>query len=253
MSEILQGGWIKYIELLQKLSTSASLDFAYQLHGTGGRWKDIAVEDIPRGELLAYTKALVDKYGEGASSLACEMYDLVSELAGVPNPPAEPADLPTVDDVAKTVYGAAKAGNRDIIANAVGRLVKQTGQDTILRNSIRDGAQVAWIPSGDTCVFCLTLASRGWQTATSKMLKNGHAEHIHSNCDCSYATNFNNKVNYAGYDPRKYEDMWYSAEGANSKEKLNALRRGYYQESKDRINAQKRAAYEKRKELNTDI
>ncbi|MBR4692904.1 MAG: hypothetical protein IKP17_09110 [Oscillospiraceae bacterium] len=38
------------------------------------------------------------------------------------------------------------------------------------------------MPSGDTCAFCITLASRGWQKAGREAIKGGHAEHIHNNC-----------------------------------------------------------------------
>lgn len=242
--------WAKYRDLLKKLSDKASDEFRDAVFSVNGRWHGVGLGNIPREELLEFATALVTKYGEGASALACEMYDAIATISGVYVPPAEPAEIAKIGEVAKTIYGAAKTGNEDLVSNAVGRLVKRAGQDTTLKNAIRDGAQFAWIPSGDTCAFCLALASRGWQTATAKALRNGHAEHIHSNCDCAYATNFNNSVNYAAYDPDKYYDMWKNAEGDNAEEKLNSMRRDFYQQNKERINAQKRSAYEKRKELN---
>jgi uncharacterized protein VirK/YbjX len=96
----------------------------------------------------------------------------------------------------------------------------------------------------------LTLASRGWQTASKGAIKNGHAEHIHGNCDCAYAVRFNEKTNYAGYDPDKYLAMYNSTSGTPN-QKINAMRRKAYAENKEEINAQKRSAYEKRKELNS--
>ena len=42
--------------------------------------------------------------------------------------------------------------------------------------------------------------------------------------------------------------MYEGADGAKWQDKLNSMRRGFYQENKDEINAQKRSAYEKRKE-----
>ena len=86
----------------------------------------------------------------------------------------------------------------------VARLVKQVGADTTLKNAKRDGAQFAWIPHGDTCAFCITLASRGWQYMSDEALKGGHAEHIHANCDCEYAVRFDGHSTVAGYDPDKY-------------------------------------------------
>lgn len=242
--------WAKYRDLLKKLSDKAADEFRDAVFNVNGRFGGVGIGGIPRDELLEFTYALVNKYGEGASALACEMYDAIAQISGVYVPPAEPAELTGVGDIAKTIYGTAKTGNEDIIVDAIGRLVKRAGQDTTLKNAIRDGAEFAWIPSGDTCAFCLALASRGWQKASANALKNGHAEHIHANCDCGYVVRFNDSVKYPYYDPDKYEAMWRSAEGSNSKEKLNSMRRDFYQQNKERINSQKRDAYQKRKELN---
>jgi hypothetical protein len=92
------------------------------------------------------------------------------------------------------------------------------------------------------------LASRGWQKASKKAIKEGHAEHIHANCDCTYAIRFGSDLDVAGYDPDEYRTMYDDADGVGWQEKLNSMRRGFYQENKDEINAQKRSAYEKRKE-----
>jgi hypothetical protein len=153
--------------------------------------------------------------------------------------------------VAKAINGTAKLGNIGTMASSVGRMVKMTGVDTTMQNAIRDGAEWAWIPNGDTCAFCITLASRGWQRASKKALKNGHAEHIHGNCDCTYAVRFNSDTNVGGYDPDKYKRMYYDADGYSPKDKINSLRREFYAENKEEINRQKRDAYEKRKELNS--
>ena len=123
----------------------------------------------------------------------------------------------------------------------VSRLVKRAGADTTLKNAVRDGAEWAWAPHGDTCPFCITLASNGWQKASSKVLKGGHAEHIHANCDCEFAIRFDHSTTVAGYDPEKYLRQ-YRAAGSD----VNAMRRIDYAARKDAINAQKRAAYQLR-------
>ena len=124
----------------------------------------------------------------------------------------------------------------------VSRLVKRAGADTTLKNAVRDGAEWAWVPHGDTCPFCITLASNGWQKASSKVLKGGHAEHIHANCDCEFAIRFDHKTTVAGYDPEKYLKQYRDAGGD-----INKMRRVNYAANKERINAQKRAAYAARK------
>ena len=201
-----------------------------------------------RQKLIEYAYLTAQKYGEGAAALACRMYDEIAAASTVAVPAAVPAAGPSVGEVAKTINGTLKTGNPNIVSEAVGRLVKQTGVDTTMKNALRDGAEWAWIPSGDTCAFCITLASQGWQRASRAALKGGHAEHIHANCDCTYAVRFDKQTDVAGYHPEEYRAMYEGAEGRTPTEKINAMRREFYAENKDEINAQKRDNYEKRKE-----
>ena len=224
-----------------------------------------------RQRLIEYAYLIAAKYGEGAAALACRMYDEIAAASTVAVPAAVPAAGPSVGEVAKTINGTLKTGNPNIVSEAVGRLVKRTGVDTTMQNALRDGAEWAWIPSGDTCAFCIALASRGWQRASRNAIKGGHAEHIHANCDCTYAIRFDKKTEVAGYNNGEaYEQMhknapldhWNTPDGrppagdedaekATPKNRINAMRREFYEENKEEINEQKRDAYEKRKELNS--
>lgn len=190
----------------------------------------------PRAEMsdaVMVANAIATKYGEASASLACDMYDAVAEASGITVPPAEPAPTATYGEVAKAVYGTAKTSPVSI-PQTVGRLVKTAGADTTLRNAQRDGAQFAWVPNGDSCAFCITLASRGWQYMSKKAMKNGHAIHIHSNCDCEYAIRFSEDDGVEGYDPQKYRDIYYGAEGNTPKERINAIRRKQYAIQKEK-------------------
>lgn len=230
--------WKSYIEKLSELDEKASQEMLkwIQLHGFSDT-----------DALIDYAYALATKYGEGSAALSAAMFDAVAEVSGKFVEDAIVAPTPSKNEVAKMVNGVTKwSKNPNSVANAVGRLVKRTGADTTLQNAQRYGAQFAWVPHGDTCAFCITLASRGWQYMSEKTLKNGHAEHIHSNCDCTYAVRFDDKSGVAGYDPEEYKDMYYGADGDTPQERVNAIRRMKYQENKDRINAQKRAAYAER-------
>ena len=242
--EISLKDWTTFINRMSKLSKDAS-DKMVDYIRKGGGYANMDAKDV-----IGYATALVQKYGEGAATLAALMYDAIAELSGVALPPAELADIAGYGDTAQAIQGAAKTSeNEDYLAAVVGRLVKMAGADTTIKNAIRDGAEFAWIPHGDTCAFCIALASRGWQTASENSLKNGHAEHIHSNCDCMYAIRHDANTRYKGYDPEVYKEMYYSEEGT-PKEKINAMRRRFYAENKEEINEQKRSAYEKHKELN---
>ena len=223
--------WAAYTQQLAKLNKKAGQLMADYIaaHGTGDT-----------DALIAYAHALVTKYGEGSAELACQMYDALAAAAKAGVPAAEPAQTAAYSEVARMVQ-ATKASQPQM-QQGVSRLVKRAGADTTLKNALRDGAEWAWVPQGDTCAFCLTLASRGWQKASQAAIKGGHAEHIHANCDCEYAIRFDGRSTVAGYDPDKYLRQYRAADGD-----INKLRRVNYAANKERINAQKRAAYAARK------
>lgn len=209
-------------------------------------------EDGARDAFIAFCYGLALKYGEAAAEFACQFYDAVSELEGADVDPAEPSEPPSVDEVAKTVNGTLKyVMALEVTSAAIGRLVKRTGQDTTLKNAIRDGAYYAWIPSGDTCAFCLAIAAEGWKKATSKALAGGHADHIHGNCNCAYSIKHDTGTKYSSYDPSEYQKIMDEAEGNTKEEKLNSIRRIAYDKNSAKIRAQKRNAYETHKELNS--
>lgn len=198
-------------------------------------------------QFLDYAYAVSTKFGEAAGEIAAEMYEAEARAAKVIVKAAVPAEPPSIAEVAKTVFGTVKTGNEEIISSAVGRLVKKTGANTTLKNAIRDGAQYAWIPHGDTCAFCIMLASNGWMSGGDG-LKNGQAAHIHANCDCTYGVRFDGKSGVAGYDPDKYKEMYDNAEGDTWQEKLNSMRRDEYAANADKINAMKRELYAEKNE-----
>lgn len=198
--------------------------------------------------LIDYAYSVSSAYGESAASIACEFYDAVAAASNANIPSAEPAPTASYQEVAKAIRGTGKSENIDLMANSIGRLVKMAGVDTTMQNALRDGAEWAWIPSGDTCAFCLVLASRGWQKASKKAIKGGHAEHIHANCDCTYAVRFNRETNVEGYDSTLFLNIYENAEGDNPEEKINSMRRALYAENKDEINEQKRENYAENKE-----
>lgn len=230
--QITANAWNEYITRLSRLNRKAGQLMRQYIdtHGTGDA-----------DALITYAAALVTKYGEGSAELACQMYDALAEAANAGVPAAEPAEPADYGEVARMV-NATKNQNPANLPNGVSRLVKRAGADTTLKNAVRDGAEWAWVPHGDTCPFCITLASNGWQKASSKVLKGGHAEHIHANCDCEFSIRFNHNTTLAGYDPEKYLKQYRDAGGD-----INKMRRVNYAANKERINAQKRAAYAARK------
>lgn len=200
-------------------------------------------------DLIRFCFGISEKYGNASAALSALMYDTMAELESVVLPTAELAKTATYADVAESVNGTLKISqNPDSIAGAVSRLVKLAGQDTFLQNAQRDGAEFAWIPSGDSCPYCLMLASRGWEKVSKGTMKDGHATHVHSNCDCTYMVRHSSSFNISGYDPDRLYDIYRSADGVTWKDKINTLRREQYKEDAPKIRAQKREAYALRKE-----
>lgn len=230
--QITARAWNSYIAQLARINNKTGQLMADYIatHGTGDT-----------GALIDYAYALVTKYGEGSAALAAQMYDELAALQNARVPPAEPAQTAQYDEVAKMVQATRNSPPQ--MQQGVSRLVKRAGADTTLKNALRDGAEFAWVPHGDSCAFCLTLASRGWQRASQAAIKGGHAEHIHASCDCEYAIRFDSRTSVAGYDPDEYLRRYREA-GSD----VNALRRVEYAKNKERINAQKRAAYAARVE-----
>lgn len=229
--QITARAWNEYITRLSRLNQKAGQLMREYMDGH---------PEADTDALIRYAYALVTKYGEGSAELACQMYDVLAEAQGITLPAAEPAPTATYGEVT----GMVKA-TQDSPANlqsGVSRMVKQAGADTTVHNAIRDGAEWAWVPHGDACPFCRMLASNGWQKASKNLLKKGHAQHIHANCDCEFAVRFHSSTSVAGYDPAKYLRQ-YQAAGSN----INNWRRIDYAARKDVINAQKRAAYAARK------
>lgn len=223
--------WTAYTRQLARLNEKAGQLLADYItaHGTGDA-----------EALINYAYALVTKYGEGSAALAAQMYDELAALQNVRVPPAEPAPTAQYGEVAKMVRATRESPPQ--MQRGVSRLVKRAGADTTLKNAQRDGAEFAWVPHGDSCAFCLALASRGWQRASQAAIRGGHAEHIHASCDCEYAVRFDGRTGVAGYDPEAYLAQYNTAGGD-----INRMRRVNYAANKERINAQKRAAYAARK------
>jgi len=252
MARITSKAWRNYISILRRVSDRASNEMRARIVQLSAQYEAGTITLVEyENAVIDYAYALATKYGEAAGAAACEMYDAIAELQGATVPPAVPAQTATMGETAKAVKGTMKTGNPNIVSDATGRLVKMVGVDTMMQNALRDGAEWAWIPMGDTCAFCLTLASRGWQRASKSAIKNGHAEHIHANCDCTYAVRFNSNLSVEGYDPDKYLEMYEDADGNTPEERINALRRKFYADNKEIINEQKRSAYAKRVERNS--
>lgn len=232
---ITKDNWRKYIDKLSAIDERAADLMRKYINENG-------LED--EAALINYAYALVSKYGDTSATLSCEMYDYMAEMMGADVPEAIPAATATYKEVASGTMWA-KYHSPSQIPTIVSRQVRQAGADTMIQNAKRDNAEWAWVPQGDTCAFCITLASRGWQKASETVLKGNHAEHIHQNCNCTFAIAFKpadrKRYDYI-YDPDRYKQI-YDESGGD----INAMRRKIYEVNKDKINAQRRDVYQAKK------
>lgn len=231
---ISENDWNAYVRTLRLLSDTAANKLQAYIDKYG----------IDNAEAIAeYAHALITKYGEGSAELACQMYDAIANAEHIILPSAVPAAIATQDEVEKAILGSfVQSPLGKVTASIADRYVKLAAEDTMIKNAVRDRAEWAWVPHGDTCAFCITLASRGWQLASTRALRGGHAEHVHAHCDCQYMIRHDSKTTVKGYDPDVLLAEYNSYSGS-PQDKINAMRREHYAENKDKINAQKREAY----------
>lgn len=236
--EISEKAWNAYIKKLSRIRDKSTqmMDAWIQKNG---------IEDVDA--MVEYGRYLTDRYGAAASELSCEMYDEIAERAGVVLPPAVPAQPLTMEQIEKILRGALKQSQL-LVAPAVGTEVKRSGADTIINNAKRDNAEIAWIFHGETCVYCLALASRGWQRAP----KGTHEAHFHNHCDCEYCVRFKKTDGLRGYSPDKLLKQYKEIPGKSFKEKQRNYEQQYAAEHPEELAARKHAEYMRRKELNSD-
>ena len=226
--------WMRYKDNLRKISDKAVDELEKYVIKNGG------YANIPRQELINHVYALSTRYGEASAALSAEMYDAVAMVQHAAVPAAVPAATADYGKVSETVNGIIKnTASENTLIQSVGLLVKDAGQKTTIQNARRDNAEIAFICTGDTCAWCIMLAAKGWQRASASDLnKDGEPAHLHANCDCTYGVRFNDSMKYSGYDPQKFERMYYDApldpfETPTAKNRLKALRRQIYKQQHD--------------------
>lgn len=176
----------------------------------------------------------------------------------------------TVDYNAQKLAIGDYGGFRDAIADHAGMYTKQVAFERLgrgfalssrlssrqARQRVRSGLQIAWIPSGDTCAFCIALASRGWQPARYERFGD-YAEHVHAHCDCELVFRASPDLNVEGYDVDELREIYYDRsilppqyQGVPDdevpwQERINAIRRAQYADPEigDRIREQHREQY----------
>lgn len=182
---------------------------------------------------------LIQTYGSTAALLAVDFYD---ELRGdapsvgrFRSVMAEDVNVEQAQAKARWAIGplfgvADPAQALSNLTLGTDHLVKQFSRDTIARNAAKDPsrAMYARVPSGgETCAFCLMLASRGAVYGSSSAA--GEMNKYHGKCDCVPTPVWSPDDLPEGYDPDALYDQYASVHdaGMTAKETTAALRQAY--------------------------
>lgn len=153
----------------------------------------------------------VGAFGDGASSLAADMYEGMAELSGVNVKPAviDTSDVHShIESEVRYQLSKFLSGDPQGFIHACGSKasdqVARRANQTMRLNAKRDGLRYARVPmGGETCSFCAMLASRGFDYRSAKTA--GEGNHYHKNCRCKVIPGFEG-MEVEGYG----EDEWYN-------------------------------------------
>lgn len=196
-------------------------------------------------------------YSDIAGLAACELYDsLIASRSIAVNSASMPAQVEFIacEKTVRSLAGLLFEGNAqkfvEQVAENAENGVASFANETIMFNAKRDrskGVMYARVPvGGETCAFCIMLASRGFDYYSEKSAEGN--KHVHPHCDCRVIPGFKGDE-VEGYDQKRYEDIYDQGnKGKGANDTLNNIRRNLYPERKDHINEQKRALYAKNKQ-----
>ena len=155
----------------------------------------------------------VGAFGDGASSLAADMYEGMAELSGVRVKPTviDTSDVHGhIESEVRYQLGKFLSGDPTGFILACGSKasdqVARRANQTMRLNAKRDGLRYARVPmGGETCSFCAMLASRGFDFKTAKSAGDGN--HYHKGCRCKVVPGFPD-MEVEGYDPDEWHTRW---------------------------------------------
>lgn len=167
--------------------------------------------------LEQFLPALVQQYGEIGAAVARDFYEDSRDGQGLGTFRTLMAEVRPIEAIAASTRWAVTpffksrdtAQTLNNVLLVADRFTKAAGRDTVALNAVRDTSSVrfARVPSGgQTCRFCLMLASRGAEYATEKSA--GAMNEFHAHCDCQIVPVFSDDDLPEGYNPEALYDQW---------------------------------------------
>lgn len=181
-------------------------------------------DDMTRDEVVELAVRVAEKYSYLGCELGAQWYDLCSELAGVDVDPAELAEVDPDELEIRAQAAFDRASDGSLISDALNyylqnqieNSIRRTGSANLNRDYERGMAGGKWarVPVGETCAWCLMLASQGAWYLSEETAKGIDPDHYHDGCDC-VAVYHADPESIAGYaELTRYKEMYYDAENA---------------------------------------
>lgn len=179
-------------------------------------WAQLELSDIKSDwrKLEAGLAQIIEVHGEVAAIAAADLYDELARIAGRKLKPAAAASSDLDGERLASLLGwglsplwEESPRERAALGRLEGGAIREAlapGRKTMADASQRDGAKWAIVPQGgDTCAYCLMLASRG--AVYSKQLDVS----FHDNCQCAMVPIFD-KSDLPAVN-RELHDEWQEA------------------------------------------
>lgn len=202
----------EYDARLAKLEGAAYDYAATRIGAYISAFPDAPAESVREFAIEKVNEAVLS-FGDGASSLAADLYESMAEAARAKVKGA----LVDTSDVSEYVSKEIRYQLRKYLDGDTGGFVNACGQQasdqvsrranqTMRINAKRDGLRYARVPmGGETCTFCTMLASRGFVYRSAEAA--GEGNHYHRHCRCKVVPGFDG-VEVEGYDPDELHRRW---------------------------------------------
>lgn len=213
-------------EQVSRFQTASSALVALAIDELRDVWAALDLEGNPiriRDLLLELFPDLVVSFSDVAAVLAADFYD---ELRNVrvsaspfraviaPAPPVEQSQAAVRFGLSAIFQSAPDPASAfETLSGSLQRLVMQGGRSTLIGSASRDPYRsgFARMPIGDTCPWCISLASRGFVYATAESA--GQFDRWHDNCNCVVIPGTSRADLPENYDLDEYRRLYASGEG----------------------------------------
>lgn len=181
--------------------------------------------DVPacRDAVCEALNAVLDTYGAAAAQAAADFFDASREIA-IGSPlgavPEAGREVEATNGAVRAFVDKVNKGDVDgfnrLVLSRIDYELKRAAGYTMTQNAARDPLRpkFARVPGGgETCRFCLMLASRGFVYSSKRNA--GAVDHYHNDCDCRVVCDWTGG-GVEGYDPDEIAERWHDLEWADA-------------------------------------